>query len=109
MLVRRIAKPLDAISEDRYRCVADCCTFHCPACIADHDLIQRETFFRASDEDMSRYLGNFDHDPSFPEQKFVGWRIVHDPGTPGHRSIGQFQTALEQKPGIPDLRSRMQP
>ena len=77
-------------------------SFHGPAGVAVHDLVERNTFLLSSDPDVPRDFRNGKHNPGLTHKKFLGRGVVHDAGAPGDRMALEIETATEEDPGIPD-------
>src|ERR1700761_5891021 len=83
-MLRRVAEPLETISENGDGRVAHGGAFHRPSVIADHYLVQRESFFGAADEHVAPKLGDRDHQSSLTHEPGVRWSVIHNPDVVGN-------------------------
>src|SRR5579872_76919 len=83
-MLGRVAEPLETVCENRDCRVAHRGTFHRPSVIANHHLVQGETFFGATDEDVAPQFRDRDHNAGLTHQPRMRWTVVHDPDIPCH-------------------------
>src|SRR6201984_3319773 len=81
---RCVAEPLETVCEKRDGRIAHRGAFHRPSVIADHHLIQRETFLGAADKDIAPKLGDRNHNAGLTYQPRVRWIFIHNPDVVGH-------------------------
>src|SRR5262245_53406833 len=103
MFFGRVAHPLDTVGEDRNGRVVDLRSFHRPSVVADHDLVEGETFFGPSDENAAGQRWYVEHHARLAKEPLLRCLAVQDPAAPGHRSVLP-EAAVEQDSQIPELR-----
>src|SRR5258708_1439347 len=83
-MLGRVAKPLETVGENRDGRFAHRGAFQRESVVADHHLVQGETFLVAADEDVAPQFGDRDHNPGLTYHPGVRWSVIHDPDTPGY-------------------------
>src|SRR5277367_5387493 len=83
-MLGRVAEPLETVCENRDGRIAHRGAFQRPSVIADHHLVQRETFLGAADEDVAPKFGDCDHNARLTYIPGVVWPVIHDPDIKSH-------------------------
>src|SRR5690242_18729676 len=102
-MVRRVAKPLDAVCQDWNCGIAHGGSLHRPSRITDHHLVEREAFFCSANEQVPPQFRNSDHDSRFSCQEGMRRAVIHDPGAPGYGPLELGKLSPQEKASITKL------